>query len=306
MMQLFLLWILRAATLAQTLNVNVQRAVPSSSILSTTTDHELPTPTSTSQTQHTSSEGSDQVHQWSKGISYTTALSSHNLRIQDRSVWNQFPSWASIVRDSDQRGWGYGDGATLPDVFAARNAAFTSIDNPLSTVSSTSTRSSTSSSVSTESPTQESLDNYDRNLNWHLDVTVGGNSYGLLFDTGSSDLWIQKSEFEPSPTFDPVSDLNFNITYTGGSTVNGPVGNDTVAFAGLTVTQQLIAVPTLVSATVLKFCKSVTRSEQIAASQTDINQITGQLGREWYRRPRNHRHVLPRPHICIHGYGRYR
>jgi len=151
-----------------------------------------------------------------RAAAYPTASTSHTLRQRSATDWHHFPPWTSVSQKSTPMAWGYGGHAVV--------------------------------STKTVAPRQdEILSNYNRSSYWELDVTVSGRPYALFFDTGSSDLWIQDSDFVPSSTFVLDPDSNFNISYLDGSTANGPVGNDTVSFSGLTSTQQLIAVPNSVS-----------------------------------------------------------
>jgi aspergillopepsin I len=97
-------------------------------------------------------------------------------------------------------------------------------------------------------------------------VTVGGQDFEVVIDTGSSDPWLAVNNFEcldPNddssqdpeycefgPTYDPtrsttysvVSDQNFNITYADGEYLNGAMGFENFTMAGITVPQQKFGV----------------------------------------------------------------
>ncbi|KAJ7779188.1 aspartic peptidase domain-containing protein [Mycena metata] len=97
-------------------------------------------------------------------------------------------------------------------------------------------------------------------------VTIGGQHFSLIIDTGSSDTWaIQKGfqclsadgtrvpqstcgfgssgfDVNGSTTFQP-SNLSFLGAYGNGWSVAGPVGYDTVAIGGLSVEHQLVPIP---------------------------------------------------------------
>lgn len=96
-------------------------------------------------------------------------------------------------------------------------------------------------------------------------VTVGGQEFEIVIDTGSSDPWLVTPEFicanpysgetqpqescyfgtpyDPilSPTLEPVPDQNFNITYTDREMLNGDLAFETFTLAGITVTEQKFA-----------------------------------------------------------------
>ncbi|KAJ6457398.1 aspartic peptidase domain-containing protein [Mycena vitilis] len=101
------------------------------------------------------------------------------------------------------------------------------------------------------------------------DITVGGQNFSAIVDTGSSDTWLVKKGFScfnltgapeesatcgfgsdgfdtaASSTFQTFPKVSFNITYGDQEFVSGPVGFDTVSVGGLTVTKQEIGIPDL-------------------------------------------------------------
>ncbi|KAF7299164.1 Acid protease [Mycena indigotica] len=100
-----------------------------------------------------------------------------------------------------------------------------------------------------------------------VNVTVGGQNFRLLVDTGSADLYIPNinftcvnatgntvpqstcalgsAGFDPtaSKTFQLLDNVSFNNTYGTGEFVAGPMGLDTVTIAGIEVKKQVVAVP---------------------------------------------------------------
>jgi hypothetical protein len=95
-------------------------------------------------------------------------------------------------------------------------------------------------------------------------VTIGGQDFALIIDTGSSDTWVAQKGFtcinlasklekeshcafgdlfdpSQSSTIQPVDNANFNITYGDGEFLNGVPAKDTVSVAGLTVPGQEIS-----------------------------------------------------------------
>lgn len=98
-------------------------------------------------------------------------------------------------------------------------------------------------------------------------ITVGGQSFDVVVDTGSSDPWLAANGFEcidpdtgapaqseaqcmfgslyysrSSSTYIPISDENFNITYADGEQLNGNMAYESFTFAGITVPKQEMGV----------------------------------------------------------------
>jgi len=95
-----------------------------------------------------------------------------------------------------------------------------------------------------------------------IPVQIGGKTFNLIVDSGSSDLWVY-SRLLPSAQqvghtlYDaPNSKLQkssyFAITYGDGSNVAGKVFVDTVAIGGVTAAKQAVEAPTGVSASFLQ------------------------------------------------------
>ncbi|KAJ6595761.1 acid protease [Mycena vulgaris] len=100
-------------------------------------------------------------------------------------------------------------------------------------------------------------------------ITVGGQTFTAIVDTGSSDTWLVKEGFKcfnltgfpestetcgfgsegfdtaASETFKTFEGVSFNISYGDGEFLSGPVGFDTVSVGGLTVQQQEVGTPDL-------------------------------------------------------------
>jgi len=113
------------------------------------------------------------------------------------------------------------------------------------------------------------VDGSDFDEEYLTNVTIGGQHFSLIVDTGSSDTWAPQTGFNcfdidgnpvsadtcafgtsgfdiaASKTFKPFPGVSFNITYGDGEFLSGPVGFDTLTIGGLSVTGQEIGVPTL-------------------------------------------------------------
>lgn len=98
-----------------------------------------------------------------------------------------------------------------------------------------------------------------------VDVTVGGQDFAVVVDTGSSDPWLVLENFScfdldntplsqeacefstpyspsKSTTYAVVPDQNFNISYADGEYLNGAVATETFTMAGITVPKQQFGV----------------------------------------------------------------
>ncbi|KAI0086737.1 acid protease [Irpex rosettiformis] len=108
----------------------------------------------------------------------------------------------------------------------------------------------------------------DDNEEYATSITVGGQNFEVIDDTGSSDLFLPQvgfqcfslsdasvpeadcffctAGFDPakSRTFKPFNNMNFNITFADQEFLTGGVGFDTVSIGGLSVAQQEFGVVT--------------------------------------------------------------
>jgi hypothetical protein len=93
-------------------------------------------------------------------------------------------------------------------------------------------------------------------------VTVGGQEFRVVIDTGSSDPWLAVADFEcvdpkthdlleeeecyfgplydssDSSTYDEYPDRSMNLSYAGGETLNGLMGRESFTMGGVTVPEQ--------------------------------------------------------------------
>ncbi|KAJ6447755.1 aspartic peptidase domain-containing protein [Mycena vitilis] len=107
----------------------------------------------------------------------------------------------------------------------------------------------------------------DGDFDYLTEITVGGQNFTVVVDTGSSDIWLVKKGFScfnltgapesaatcafgsegfdptASTTFQTFPNVIFNTTYGSNEFVSGPVGFDTVSVGSLTVTKQEIGTP---------------------------------------------------------------
>ncbi|KAJ6508181.1 acid protease [Mycena sanguinolenta] len=111
------------------------------------------------------------------------------------------------------------------------------------------------------------LDGSDSDFEYLTNVTIGGQKLSLSVDTGSSDTWVIQQGFScfdldgnpqsedvcafgsagfnpnASRTFTPFPGVSFNITYSDGEALLGPVSVDTVTIGGLSVEKQVVPIP---------------------------------------------------------------
>ncbi|KAF8142599.1 aspartic peptidase domain-containing protein [Mycena galopus ATCC 62051] len=124
------------------------------------------------------------------------------------------------------------------------------------------------SSSSSSSDHTVVLDGSDSDFEYLTNVTIGGQKFSFSVDTGSSDTWVIQQGFScfdldgnpqsegvcafgsegfspnASKTFTPFPGVSFNITYSDGEALLGPVGMDTVTIGGLSVEKQVVPIPT--------------------------------------------------------------
>ncbi|KAJ7793290.1 acid protease [Mycena olivaceomarginata] len=78
-----------------------------------------------------------------------------------------------------------------------------------------------------------------------VNVTIGGQNFSLIIDSGSSDTWVPQAGFScfnltGSPLYQNVS---FNQTYGTSEYVAGPIALETVSIGGLEVSRQVVPIP---------------------------------------------------------------
>ena len=78
-------------------------------------------------------------------------------------------------------------------------------------------------------------------------MTIGDTAYDLLVDTGSSDTWAAANAAPAG--FTPIPNEYLYIAYAGGTYALGPLGNDSVTLAGLTVPEQTVSIVDQTTAT---------------------------------------------------------
>ncbi|KAJ7867225.1 acid protease [Mycena olivaceomarginata] len=164
----------------------------------------------------------------------------------------------------------YSEAATLPQAdvsvpFGAKTPRRKSKRLALSALRGRNTSSSRSSPGNTVV-----LDGSDSDFEYLTNVTIGGQKFSLSVDTGSSDTWVIQQGFScfdldgnpqsqdedvcafgspgfnpnASKTFAPFPGASFNITFSDGEVLLGPVGVDNVNIGGLCVEKQVVPIPT--------------------------------------------------------------
>ncbi|KAJ7798925.1 acid protease [Mycena olivaceomarginata] len=78
-----------------------------------------------------------------------------------------------------------------------------------------------------------------------VNVTIGGQNFSLVIDSGSSDTWVPQAGFScfnltGGPLYQNVS---FNQTYGTSEYVAGPIALETVSIGGLEVSRQVVPIP---------------------------------------------------------------
>lgn len=109
----------------------------------------------------------------------------------------------------------------------------------------------------------EEVDVTDTGLVFATSVEVGGKEYEMVIDTGSSDTWLPKQNFQcvqigtgdirsqsdcrlastytPSSTFRALQNLNYHVQYLDGEELRGTFGLETITVADITVKNQQFA-----------------------------------------------------------------
>lgn len=93
------------------------------------------------------------------------------------------------------------------------------------------------------------LVNYEHDSTWYASVEMGtpSQSFDLVLDTGSSDLWVSADHYNSASSSSfKNSSTPFQITYGSGQ-VAGNLATDTVTLAGHTVNSQTFAIADQVS-----------------------------------------------------------
>ncbi|KAJ7861676.1 aspartic peptidase domain-containing protein [Mycena olivaceomarginata] len=77
-----------------------------------------------------------------------------------------------------------------------------------------------------------------------VNVTIGGQNFSLIIDSGSSDTWVPQAGFSCfNLTGSPVPQTTFNQTYGTSEYVAGPIALETVSIGGLEVSRQVVPIP---------------------------------------------------------------
>ncbi|KAJ7798934.1 acid protease [Mycena olivaceomarginata] len=104
-----------------------------------------------------------------------------------------------------------------------------------------------------------------------VNVTIGGQNFSLIIDSGSSDTWVPQAGFScfnltgspvpqttcnfgstgfnanSSKTFELYQNVSFNQTYGTSEYVAGPIALETVSVGGLEVSRQVVPIPDVAS-----------------------------------------------------------
>ena len=133
-------------------------------------------------------------------------------------------------------------------------------------------------------------------------VTIGGQTLVMDFDSGSSDLWVFNTQlpaadqqghtiFDPqkSSTFQQLDGATFSISYGDGSGAAGNVGTDTVNIGGASVTSQAIELATAVSQS---FVQDTSSNGLVGLAFSKLNTVQPQTQKTFFD---NAAATLPEP-----------
>lgn len=168
-------------------------------------------------------------------VSSSSASSSSSSRIQEPRGFPIRRKKSANLQGDELIAWASRHRTKLQTKYDLRDA------------SSDATTSATAARKRTEG--SASLVNFESDSTWYTAVDVGtpAQSYNLVLDTGSADIWIASTNYTPSQSSTFVNQTTaFSIEYGSGD-VSGYVGTDTFSVAGHTVEGQTFAVGTSVS-----------------------------------------------------------
>ncbi|KAJ7798928.1 acid protease [Mycena olivaceomarginata] len=125
--------------------------------------------------------------------------------------------------------------------------------------------------VSRHADTTVPLAGSNLDTDYLVNVTIGGQNFSLIIDSGSSDTWVPQAGFScfnltgspvpqttcnfgstgfnpnSSKTFELYQNVSFNQTYGTSEYVAGPIALETVSVGGLEVSRQVVPIPDVAS-----------------------------------------------------------